>query len=254
VTAHDGFTLHDLVSYDHKHNQANGEGNTDGTDDNRSWNCGVEGETDDPGVRALRARQQRNLLATLLLAQGVPMLLAGDELGRTQQGNNNAYCQDNELSWCNWDLDADAAALLAFTRRLIELRRSHPAFRRRRFFQGRPIHGSFLADVGWFAPDGREMTEEEWVSGHVRCLGMFLNGDAIGEPGPRGERVVDDSFLVLLNGAPEPIGFVLPEARWAGRYTLEVDTAADDRVLDGIHAGAELPVEGRSVVVLRKSG
>jgi glycogen operon protein len=254
VTAHDGFTLHDLVTYARKHNEANGEGNEDGTDDNRAWNCGVEGETDDAAVLQLRERQQRNFLTTLLLAQGVPMLLGGDELDRTQGGNNNAYCQDNETSWWNWELGPRGEALLGFTRRLIALRRSHPVFRRRRFFQGRPIHGSFLADIGWFAPDGREMTEEEWLSAHVRCLGMFLNGDAIGEPGPRGERVADESFLVLLNGAPEPREFVLPEARWAATYALELDTASDVRDLDEARARDAVALESRSVVVLRKTG
>ncbi|TML90123.1 MAG: glycogen debranching protein GlgX [Actinobacteria bacterium] len=254
VTAHDGFTLHDLVSYEHKRNQANGEANADGTDDNRSWNCGVEGDTDDPAVLQLRDRQKRNFLATLLLAQGVPMLLAGDELGRTQLGNNNAYCQDNEISWCDWALDARADALLAFTQRLIELRRAHPVFRRRRFFQGRPIHGSFLADVGWLAPDGHEMTEQEWVSGHVRCLGVFLNGDAIGEPGPRGEQVTDDSFLLLLNGAAERVGFVLPDDRWAPAYDLELDTADDGRADTSFKAQSIVDLESRSVVLLRASG
>ena len=254
VTAHDGFTLHDLVAYNHKHNDANGEANADGTDDNRSWNCGVEGDTDDPAVLERRERQKRNFLVTLLLAQGVPMLLAGDELGRTQGGNNNAYCQDNEISWCNWELDAPAGALLAFTQRLIGLRRAHPVFRRRRFFQGRPIHGSFLADVGWWAPDGHEMTEEEWGGGHVRGLGMFLNGEAIGEPGPRGERVTDDSFLLLLNGAAERVAFVLPDERWAPAYDLELDTADDARPSVSFKAGSVIDLEGRSVVLLRTAG
>jgi len=254
VTAHDGFTLHDLVSYNEKHNEPNGEANRDGSDDNRSWNCGAEGDTDDPAVLELRERQKRNFLVTLLLAQGVPMLLAGDELGRTQRGNNNAYCQDNEVSWCNWELDARARALLAFTRRLIGLRRAHPVFRRRRFFQGRPIYGSFLADVGWWAPDGHEMTEEEWVSGHVQCLGVFLNGEAIGEPGPRGERVTDDSFLVLLNGGAKRVAFVLPDERWAPAYELELDTADDARRANAFKAGSIVDLEGRSIVLLRTAG
>ena len=253
ITAHDGFTLHDLVSYDHKHNDANGENNADGTDDNRSWNCGVEGETDDPDVLWLRERQKRNFLVTLFLAQGVPMLVAGDELGRTQRGNNNAYCQDNEISWCNWGLDGRAQKLLAFTQQLVRLRREHPVFRRRRFFQGRLIYGSGLADIGWFAPDGHEMTEDEWVSGHVRCLGMFLNGDGIGEPGPRGEHVTDASFLVLLNGAAEPVAFVLPDAQWAATYELELDTAADDRPPATVTCRAVFDLAERSVVLLRKT-
>jgi glycogen operon protein len=254
VTAHDGFTLHDLVSYNEKHNEPNGEANRDGSDDNRSWNCGAEGDTDDPAVLELRERQKRNFLVTLLLAQGVPMLLAGDELGRTQRGNNNAYCQDNEVSWCNWELDARARALLAFTRRLIALRRAHPVFRRRRFFQGRPIYGSFLADVGWWAPDGHEMSDEEWLSGHVQCLGVFLNGEAIGEPGPRGERVTDDSFLVLLNGGAERVAFVLPDERWAPAYELELDTADDARRAAAFKAGSIVDLEGRSIVLLRAAG
>jgi glycogen operon protein len=253
VTAHDGFTLHDLVSHNEKHNDANGEANADGTDDNRSWNCGVEGTTDDPAVVQLRERQKRNLLATLFLAQGVPMLLAGDELGRTQRGNNNAYCQDNDISWCNWDLDGEGRELVAFTQRLVRLRREHPVFRRRRFFQGRPIHGSGLADVGWFAPDGHEMTEDEWVAEHVRCLGMYLNGDAIGEPGPRGEHVTDASFLLLLNGAADTVPFLLPEERWAAAYVLELDTADDHRPAATITSRAVLDLADRSVVLLRRT-
>jgi glycogen operon protein len=256
VTAHDGFTLRDLVSYNQKHNEANGEGNRDGTDDNRSWNCGVEGDTDDPTVMALRARQQRNFLATLFLSQGVPMVLGGDEIGRSQKGNNNAYCQDNELNWYDWDLDDDAYDLLEFTRRLIALRRQHPVFRRRRFFQGRPIHGSDLADIGWFAPDGHEMTEQEWLSGRVQALGMFLNGDEIPTPGRRGERRRDDSFLVLFNG-PRPVSFRLPAKPWASTYELVLDTSfgyAEPDIVDGasFDAGDEFVLNSRSVVVLRK--
>jgi glycogen operon protein len=260
VTAHDGFTLRDLVSYNHKHNEANGEANRDGTDDNRSWNCGIEGDTDDGAVNALRRRQQRNFLTTLLLSQGVPMLLGGDEMSRTQWGNNNAYCQDNELTWCDWELDDDAEDLLQFTARLIALRRQHPVFRRRRFFQGRPIHGSGLADIGWFAPDGHEMTEPEWLSGRVSALGMFLNGDEIAEPGPRGERIVDESFLVLLNGASFT-QFVLPDAKWAQTYELVLDTAigyaaphAPGLEGVGLKGGDEFDLDARSVVVLRKTG
>ncbi len=250
VTAHDGFTLRDLVSYDVKHNEANGEANTDGTDDNRSWNCGVEGETAVTSVLDLRRRQQRNLLATLLLSQGVPMLLGGDELNRTQGGNNNAYCQDNRVSWVDWDLDADAADLLAVTRRLIALRRSHPVFRRRRFFQGRPIHGKELADIGWFGPDGRQMTEGEWVGGTVRSVGMFLNGEEISEPGRRGERIVDDSFLVLLNG-PNSVEFKLPDKEWAEELELVLDTS-DGREGISYRAGEGLAMPAFSLVVLRK--
>jgi isoamylase len=259
ITAHDGFTLRDLVSYSHKHNEANGEDNRDGTDDNRSWNCGVEGETDDPEVLALRRRQQRNLLATLLLSQGVPMLLGGDELNRTKGGNNNTYCQDNELNWYDWDLDDEARELLEVTSRLIALRRDHPVFRRRKFFQGRPIHGSDLADIGWFGPDGTEMDQEQWLSGKLVALGMFLNGDEISEPGPRGERIVDDSFLVLLNG-PDPVHFRLPNGKWASTFELVLDTAIgyarheDDREGVTLLADEELALDARSLVILRKTG
>ncbi|MFA9431751.1 glycogen debranching protein GlgX, partial [Egicoccus sp. AB-alg2] len=197
VTAHDGFTLADLVSYNDKHNEANGEDNRDGTDDNRSWNCGVEGPTDDPDVLALRARQQRNFLTTLLLSQGVPMLLGGDELGRTQGGNNNGYCQDNEISWYDWDaVDED---LLAFTRGLIGLRAEHPIFRRRRWFQGRPLRGEEIDDIAWLRPDGTEMDDEDWDASYAKSLQVFLNGRGIASPDPRGQQIVDDSFLVLFN-------------------------------------------------------
>ena len=259
VTAHDGFTLADLVSYNQKHNEANGEGNRDGTDDNRSWNCGVEGRTDDRRVVTLRRRQQRNFLATLLLSQGVPMLLGGDEIGRSQRGNNNAYCQDNEISWHDWELDEERADLLAFTRRLVALRRQHPVLRRRSFFQGRPIHGSGLADIAWFGPNGREMTEREWLSRRVHALGMFLNGEQIGEPGPRGEHLVDDSFLVLINGS-RPVQFRLPSKQWALTYDLVLDTSFGYAVSEPplletvvIKGGEELALEPRSVVVLRKT-
>ena len=258
ITAHDGFTLRDLVSYNHKHNEANGEHNRDGTDDNRSWNCGVEGETDDPEVLALRRRQQRNFLATLLLSQGVPMMLGGDEVNRTKTGNNNTYCQDNELNWIDWDLDEDARDLLAVTRRLVALRRDHPVFRRRKFFQGRPIHGSELADIGWFGPDGNEMDQDQWLSGQVVALGVFLNGEEISEPGPRGERIVDDSFLLLLNG-PDPVNFRLPNGKWASSFELVLDTAIGyslpqlDREGITLLADEELALAARSFVILRKT-
>ncbi len=201
VTAHDGFTLADLVAYNDKHNEANGEANKDGESHNRSWNCGVEGPTDDPAILTLRARQQRNILTTLLLSQGVPMLLSGDEAGRTQGGNNNAYCQDNETSWFDWSrIDQ---RLSDFTVGLIALRRDHPVFHRRRWFQGRPLRGA--ADIVWLRPDGTEMTEADWNEHRETCVGVFLGGDAIPTPGPRGERVVDDSFLLLINASPEPV-------------------------------------------------
>ena len=207
VTAHDGFTLADLVSYNDKHNEANGEDNRDGHNHNLSWNCGVEGPTDDPAVRALRARQQRNLIATLLLSQGVPMLLAGDEIGRTQQGNNNAYCQDNAIGWVDWQLDADQRSLLAFTRQMIALRAAHPVFRRRDFFQGRPLLGSGVHDIVWLQPDGSEMTEQAWGEDHARALAVFLSGDGLNEVDGRSRPVRDDSFVLLFNADAETVTF-----------------------------------------------
>ena len=253
VTAHDGFTLRDLVSYERKHNEANGEDSRDGTDNNRSWNCGVEGDTDDPAVLALRHRQQRNMLATLLLSQGVPMLVAGDEINRTQRGNNNAYCQDNELSWLDWDLDDPAWDLLRFTRRLLELRRAHPVFRRRRFFHGRSAAGTGRDDIGWFDSGGQEMTRDDWHEG--RALGMFLNGGEIWEPGPRGERIVDDSFLVVLSNS-ERLTFRLPHAKWAVHYELVLDTADVGGRREGelLAADQDLYLQPCSLVVLRAVG
>ncbi|NUN96826.1 MAG: glycogen debranching protein GlgX, partial [Candidatus Omnitrophica bacterium] len=224
VTSHDGFTLRDLVTYSRKHNEANGEDNRDGDEYGRSWNCGVEGETDDPDVVRLRARQRRNLLATLLLSQGVPMLLGGDEIGRTQRGNNNAYCQDNDDSWFDWRLGPGEEDLLEFTRGLTRLRREHPVFRRRRWFQGRPIHGSGVSDIAWFRPDGTEMGDDDWMAGFALSIAIFLNGDAIPDPDPRGERVVDDSFLLLVNAHSEPLQFTLPAAAWGERWCAVLDT------------------------------
>ncbi len=227
VTAHDGFTLADLVSYNHKHNDANLEDNRDGTDDNRSWNCGVEGPSDDPEVNALRARQQRNFIATLLLSQGVPMLLGGDEIGRTQHGNNNAYCQDNEISWYDWNVDGDGEALHEFTRRMIELRAEHPVFRRTTFFAGDTDEGG-LPDVFWFRPDGRRMTRREWDSTGGGRLGVFLNGDALRTETPYGESLRDDSFLVIFNAFHEETQFLLPARRFGRRWRIEVSTAEPD--------------------------
>jgi isoamylase len=250
VTAHDGFPLADLVSYNEKHNEANGEDNEDGSPDNRSWNCGVEGPTDDPEIVALRHRQQRNFLATLLLSQGVPMILGGDELGRTQQGNNNAYCQDNEVSWFDWDhVDEE---LRAFTRDLVRFRHRHPVFRRRRFFQGRPIRGP-LSDIEWFRPDGEEMTDEDWTVGYAKSLGVFLNGDAIPDPGPRGERVVDDSFFLLLNAYAEPLDFVLPEGRWGLLWSEVLRTGHGFSSGSTMYkAGDKVSADGRELVLLRR--
>ncbi|HEY6085297.1 MAG TPA: glycogen debranching protein GlgX [Nitrospira sp.] len=239
VVAHDGFTLRDLVSYDQKHNEANQEDNKDGSDDNQSWNCGVEGPTDDPAVLALRARQQRNMLATLLLSQGVPMICGGDEIGRTQQGNNNAYCQDNEVSWFNWELSNEEQALFAFTSAVITLRAAHPVFRRRQFFQGRSIYGADIKDLSWFRPDGEEMTQDDWGQGYVRCLGVRLAGDRIEEKDHLGRAINDDTFLILMNAHHEPIRFTLPKHSANVQWQLVLDTTQDV-----IPARAALVVEG----------
>jgi len=249
VTAHDGFTLRDLVSYDEKHNEANVEGNRDGTDDNRSWNHGVEGSTKDPEINALRARQQRNLLTTLLLSQGVPMLLGGDELGRTQIGNNNAWCQDNEISWFDWR-NADEE-LNAFVKRLIRMRKEHPVFRPARFLEGREVVGSGLPDVWWFRPDGRRMTQRDWRTPEIRQLGVFLNGKEIQTPGPRGEAVIDDDFLLLFNAHGDPAVFTLPPRRFARRWATALSTAEPDAEGAVFPARGLVPAEGRSIVVLR---
>ena len=247
VTCHDGFTLHDLVSYNHKHNEANGEGNRDGESHNRSWNCGVEGPTDDPAIRGLRERQKRNFLATVLLSQGVPMLLAGDEMGRTQNGNNNVYCQDGELSWVDWSLDDARRALLDFTARAIGLSR-HPVFRRRGFLQGRDIRGEGVKDITWVTPEGGEMSDQTWQLSYARCLGMLLAGDAILERDARGRTIHDDDFLVLFNAHHEPIDFVLPEGRDPGGWQVALDTARDPAPAERF--SARYPLEGRSLAVL----
>jgi isoamylase len=251
IAAHDGFTLNDLVSYNDKHNDANGEDNRDGDSHNRSWNCGVEGPTDDPEVKALRARQQRNFLATLFLSQGVPMLLGGDEIGRTQGGNNNGYCQDNDVSWFDWE-KADQP-LLEYTRRLIQLRKDHPVFRRRRWFQGRPIHGSDVSDIAWFTPDGGEMTEEDWSNGFAKALGIFLNGEGLTAPDRQGKRVVDDSFYVLFNAHHEPLPVTLPKREWGQRWAKVLDTneSVPQESEQVYEAGQQVPVAARSLVVLR---
>jgi glycogen operon protein len=256
VTAHDGFTLHDLVSYNDKHNEANGEDNRDGHDHNLSWNHGVEGPSDDVKIGELRERQKRNFLAILLLSQGVPMLTAGDEMGRTQGGNNNAYAQDNEISWLDWTLDPRRRDLLAFVRFVMRLRRKHPVFRRRQFFFGRPIHGSEVKDLTWFRCDGKEMTEEDWTNAFTRCFGLRLAGDAIVEPDAEGRRLVDDTFLVMLNMHHEPMGFTLPAHRKSVRWESVLDTReptgrAGRRALRG---GDVYEMEARSVVVLRRRG
>ena len=254
VTAHDGFTLHDLVSYNQKHNEANGEDNRDGTDDNLSWNCGVEGPTNKPSIAALRERQKRNMLATLLLSQGVPMLCSGDEIGRTQGGNNNAYCQDNEISWVDWTLSKPQQALLTFTRGLIALRQKHPVFRRRRFFQGRRIRGTEVKDLYWLRPDGKEMTDEDWTQGYVRCLGVRLAGDAMEEKDAKGRPLLDETFLVLLNAHHEPRPFTLPAHKRGVRWQPVFDTASYDtngKPVTLFRGGDQYDLEARSLAVLR---
>ena len=248
VTAHDGFTLADLVSYEAKHNERNLEDNRDGADDNRSWNCGVEGPTDDPGIRALRDRQRRNLLATLFLSQGVPMLLGGDELGRTQEGNNNGWCQDNELSWYDWErIDAE---LFEFTRRLIRLRREHAVFRRSSFLTGRELLGSGVPDVWWFRPDGRRMTKVDWDDGGARQLGMFLNGEEIVSPDDQGQRIVDDSFVLLFNAGHEDAEFTLPPERFGRQWECVLRT--DDGEACEVYAEQAVGLASRSLVLLRR--
>jgi len=251
VTCHDGFTLRDLVGYRFKHNEANGENNRDGTDQNNSWNCGVEGPTDDGSINALRGRQQRNLFATLLLSQGVPMLLAGDELGHTQLGNNNAYCQDSPLTWLNWDLAPDQRELLEFVRGLTKLRSQNPVFRRRHFFQGRPIHGLDVKDLYWLTPAGTEMSDQNWNAGNARCFGMGLLGGQIDETDAQGERIVSGSFLILLNANDECVSFRLMARARDQNWQLVFDTSSasmTERILGRL---AEYPLQARSVAVLR---
>ncbi|GAA3612625.1 glycogen debranching protein GlgX [Marihabitans asiaticum] len=252
VVAHDGFTLADLVSYDSKHNEANGEGGADGESHNRSWNHGAEGETDDPEINALRHRQQRNFLATLLLSQGVPMLAHGDELGRTQHGNNNVYCQDNEIAWMDWELQDWQQHLLEFTRRVVTLRREHPVFRRRRFFAGRADHGgeSSIGDIEWFRPDGAHMAEHEWSDGSASAMLVFLNGQAIPEPDERGRPVVDDDFLLLFNAGHEPVTVTLPGSEYGQTWRPIIDTCADLLTSETHAAGSQMELGPRSMAVL----
>jgi glycogen operon protein len=255
VTAHDGFTMRDLVSYNEKHNEANGEDGKDGESHNRSWNCGAEGETSDEAILELRARQQRNFLTTLLLSQGVPMIAHGDEISRTQDGNNNVYCQDNETAWVNWELDDEKRVLLEFTRRLMQLRAAHPVFRRRRFFAGDAGHGgeSALGDIAWFQPDGAHMDEQAWGDGRTQSLMVFLNGGAIPEPDPRGQPQVDDSFLLLLNASADDREFTLPDAEYGRHWLISADPgermADDDSPQQA--CGDSVSLKSRSVVVLR---
>ncbi|HEX7321744.1 MAG TPA: glycogen debranching protein GlgX, partial [Mycobacterium sp.] len=225
VTCHDGFTLADLVSYNDKHNEANGEDNRDGESHNRSWNCGAEGPSDDPDILALRARQMRNIMATLLLSQGTPMIAHGDEMGRTQHGNNNVYCQDSELSWMDWSLAEKSADLVSFTRTVAKLRTDHPVFRRRRFFEGRPMRGGGeTRDVAWLTPAGQEMTQQDWDAEFGRCVMVFLNGDALREPDIRGQRIIDDSFLLCFNAGDHAVDFCTPDGDYAQQWTAVLDT------------------------------
>ncbi|MBE9169036.1 glycogen debranching protein GlgX [Pleurocapsales cyanobacterium LEGE 06147] len=254
VTAHDGFTLTDLVSYNEKHNEANGENNQDGENHNRSWNCGVEGETDDPEVLQLRNRQRRNFLVTLMLSQGIPMLLSGDELGFSQKGNNNAYCQDNEISWRDWNLEKSNEDLVNFTRELVYFRHQHPVFRRRKWFQGQAIHGQGVSDIAWFNPDGHEMTGEQWEVGYAKAIGVFLDGNQIPSVGSKGERISDDSFLLFFNAHYETIEFTLPICMQDRKWVIVIDTkeprfVQEERVYTGDRA---VPVVARSLVVLRR--
>ncbi|WP_260609684.1 glycogen debranching protein GlgX [Streptomyces sp. WAC06614] len=258
VTAHDGFTLRDLVSYERKHNEANGEDNRDGTHDNRSWNCGAEGETDDVRILSLRRRQLRNLLTTLLLSTGVPMLVAGDEFGRTQGGNNNAYCQDNPTGWVDWSLTEEPAwrELFALTRRLLRLRREHPVLRRRAFFSGRQQGADGLRDLAWFTPDGREMTERDWYA-PTASLGLYLSGRDIPGRDARGRPVTDDSFLTLLHAGDRPLSWELPGAPWATSYELVIDTSHEQQTIPPTlrhRAGTRITMAPRSVLLLRVVG
>ncbi|MBD2510991.1 glycogen debranching protein GlgX [Nostoc muscorum FACHB-395] len=254
VTAHDGFTLNDLVSYNEKHNQDNGEDSRDGESHNRSWNCGVEGETNDPDVIRLRQRQRRNFLATLMLSQGIPMLLGGDEIGCTQKGNNNVYCQDNEIAWRDWSLQKSNSELLDFARELIYFRHQHPVFRRRKWFQGRPIHGFGISDIGWFNDDGSEMTEKQWLVSYAKAMEIFLNGEGILTPGRRGERIIDESFLLFFNAHYETIEFALPNVFKDREWEIVIDTNESRFLSPGklVMGEQTVPVTDRSLMVLRR--
>jgi glycogen operon protein len=252
ITAHDGFTLHDLVCYNEKHNEANGENNQDGENHNRSFNYGVEGDTDDPDITALRKKQKRNFLTTLFLSQGVPMIVAGDELGRTQSGNNNAYCQDNEISWVNWDkADVD---LLLFTKKITHFSKRHPVFCRRRWFKGRPIRGMGVEDIAWFLPDGREMTEENWNQDFAKSLAVFLNGKAVRSVGPKGEKIIDDSFYIIFNAFEEALMYLLPSEKFGSRWVKVLDTHENyfEETGEEYKPGEAVKVDGRSVVILKE--
>jgi glycogen operon protein len=253
ITAHDGFTLQDLVSYNEKHNEANGEDNQDGESHNRSWNCGAEGPTDDTNIIALRNQQKRNFLTTLFLSQGVPMLVSGDELGKSQSGNNNAYCQDNEISWINWQ--AEDKDLLSFTQKLIHFQHAHPVFCRRRWFKGRPIQGSGVEDIAWFLPDGNSMNEENWNHDFAKSLGIFLNGKAIPSDGPKGEPITDNNFYIVFNAYEEELPYVLPSEEFGSAWIKVIDThenSFEEKGGQSFASGDIIKVQGRSVVVLKE--
>lgn len=248
ITSHDGFTLNDLVSYNVKHNEPNW--NLDGDDNNRSWNCGKEGDSEDPNVTNLRNKQKRNFLATLFLSQGVPMLMSGDEMGRTQKGNNNSYCQDNEISWQNWEsIDKD---LFEFTKKLINYRTIHPVFKRRRWFEGRPIHDSKLHDIEWFTMDGKSMVSEDWGKGFIKSIGIFLNGKTIPNPNPRAEPVTDDDFYIIFNASEKDLNFRLPSNQWCEQWIKELDTSIGWLEKEQVLKAEEtLQIQAHSLVVLR---
>jgi glycogen operon protein len=251
VACHDGFTLHDLVSYNEKHNEANLEGNRDGENHNHSWNHGVEGPTDDAGIRALRERQKRNMLATVLLSQGVPMLYAGDEMGHTQQGNNNAYCQDNDISWLQWDLAPDQRDLLAFVRYMVALRRAQPVLKRRRFFQGRSIRGGHVKDITWFEPGGAEMSDAFWASSHARSLGVRLVGTQIEEVDQHGNPIVGDTLFMMFSASTEPTTFALPVPNPGEQWERVLDTALRHWSRRMIVPEREYPLAPRALAVFR---
>jgi glycogen operon protein len=251
ITCHDGFTLEDLVRYNDKHNEANGEDNKDGANDNNSWNCGAEGPTDVPDVRALRARQKRNLIATLLLSQGVPMICGGDELGHTQKGNNNTYCQDNDLTWLSWDLNDEQRGFLEFVKKVARIWVEQPVFQRRKFFQGRSIRGTDIKDLSWLDPAGEEMTDEGWNAGFVKCLGMRLAGDLIGDVDERGDPIVGDTLLLLLNAHHEAVPFTLPAHKEEHDWEVLVDTTDPAVEPHTAESDRPYPLQSRSLAVLR---
>jgi isoamylase len=253
ITAHDGFCLQDLVSCNDKHNEANGENNLDGDNHNLSWNCGAEGPTDDVDIITLRARQKRNLLATLIFSQGVPMLTAGDEIGRSQGGNNNAYCQDNEIGWLNWELSEADREFCKFVRRVLDLRRNHPVFRRRKFYQGRAIHGAAAKEIAWFNPDGQEMTDEEWDQHFARSLGVYLSGSELNEMDRWGQPVRDDDFLLLINAHHETVPFtLLGEGQGSWRCLLDTAYKAGLDADGRFDSGEEYSLQGRSLALLTR--